>query len=667
MDSSNAQPQNKEHDDLTRNMILPVGAMGIIGVVLITFLVFLAGRWQDGAATERSVRIAVTMLDQMHRDMARTTVDFARFLHTQTKDFATVEPAWLDQHLAGPITATHGYDWIIIINGDGDFDYVIRDGQPVDIAPKAILTPAISRLLELADKDLEKPIHSISGLSEIDGEIHFVGVSKLSGAPDMAGPYLVLGAALDEQALQRISTTFGLPELTIAAPETIAPPHAIPLIAADGTSIGSVTWTPNTPGQRVFDKALVLIVLATPALIGLAWAFVRRARDTVFIVLERERALHRERARAGRYLSIVGSVIVAIDKDGRIELVNDRGCRVLGYRREDLIGHDWVAEYVAEDERERVAALFQTLMRGENDDAERAEYQIVTRDGERRAVAWHSTTVLDDAGEITGILSSGDDITERLAMEDRNRRQEAELAHFLRLGTMGEMATGLAHELNQPLAAIKNYAQGCVRRLRVGGADTAELLEAMDQVNKQATRAGEIIKRIRGFVGKRQPASEMIDVNEAIIDVVEMIGSDLRRQQTTVTLELADGLSPTMADLVQIEQVILNLVRNGMEALNDSGRDGGRMVIRSEPKGDDAVMVSVIDDGPGIDAKSLETLFEPFYTTKESGLGMGLSISRSIIEAHQGSMWVESIDDSSDAGAGATAGTIFRFTLPVAA
>ena len=663
--------QKEDHDVLTHNMILPVGAMGIIGVVLITFLVFMAARWQDGIATDRSLRTAVTMLDQIHRDMARTTIDYGRFLRLESDRHWTLDGEWLDTRIGHPITTTHGYDWIIIINGDDGFDYVYHDGKRVDVDPAAVLTPAIRRLIGLAREPRAEPIRAHSGLGKFQGEVQFVGVTRLSestpASPVLDGTVLLLATALDAPAMAGLSSTLDLPDLRIVAPEEAPPSHGIPLIAADGTALGGVTWTKESPGQHVFDKALFLIILASPALLGLAWAFVRRARDTVLIVMERERALHRERERAGRYLSIVGSIIVAIDADGRIELVNDRGCRVLGRRREDLIGCDWVAEFVVEEERERVAATMRALLQGERDEVEPTEYQVIARDGERRAVAWQSTTVLDDAGTVTGILSSGDDITDRLAMEDRNRQQEAELAHFFRLGTMGEMATNLAHELNQPLAAIKNYAQGCVRRLRVGGADTAELLEALDQVNKQATRAGEIIKRIRRFVGKQKPASEAIDVNEAILDVVEMMGSDLRRQRTTITLELADDLSPTLADLVQIEQVILNLVRNGLEALADAGHHDGRMVIKSERTDDDSIMVSVIDDGPGIDAKGLESLFDPFYTTKESGLGMGLSISRSIVEAHKGAMWVESVGSPSSGEASANSGTIFRFTLPIAA
>jgi PAS domain S-box-containing protein len=657
-----------DHDDLSHNMILPVGAMGIIGIVLITFLVFMAARWQDGSATERSVRIAVTMLDRMHRDVARTTVDYGRFLHSQADRLSPVNSAWLDTTLGRPVTQTHGYGWIIIIDGDNGFDYSLHDGEAATIDPARILTPAVLRLIGLARDGEIGRARATSGLATIDGEIQFVGAMRISNAPEDASAaslkVLLLATALDEDSIVELSRGSGLAEMSITPPGTPARANAIPLIAADGTSLGSVAWAVDTPGQKVFDKAFVLIVLATPALIGLAWVFVRRARDTVLIVIERERALRRERERAGRYLSIVGSIVVALDKSGRIEMINDRGCRLLGRTSEELLGCEWVKDFVAEDEQDEVREFLEELASGAHNEAERMQYRIVGRDREKRAITWQSTNVRDEHGTVTGILSSGDDITDRLVMEDKSRQQEAELAHFLRLGTMGEMATGLAHELNQPLAAITNYAQGCVRRIKSGGVDTKELLEALDHVNKQATRAAEIIKRIRGFVGKRQPASEALDINEAIMDVVEMIGSDLRRQGTELDLQLADDLPSALADMIQIEQVILNLIRNGLEVLKDSEYQAGRIRIASARKESDMIMVSVSDNGPGIDAKELESLFDPFYTTKETGLGMGLSISRSIVEAHKGALWAEAVGGQ-NSERNVETGTVFRFTLPI--
>ena len=200
------QTQKEDHDVLTHNMILPVGAMGIIGVVLITFLVFMAARWQDGSATDRSVRTAVAMLDQIHRDMARTTIDYGRFLRSESDRLAPLDLEWLDARIGHPITTTHGYGWIIIINGDDRFDYAIHDGQRVDIAPAAVLTPAIRRLIGLAREPRSEPIRAHSGLGKFQGEVQFVGVTKLSDSKTTS-PFLMMPRAPDSIPCRDMNST----------------------------------------------------------------------------------------------------------------------------------------------------------------------------------------------------------------------------------------------------------------------------------------------------------------------------------------------------------------------------------------------------------------------------------------------------------------------------
>ena len=266
-------------------------------------------------------------------------------------------------------------------------------------------------------------------------------------------------------------------------------------------------------------------------------------------------------------------------------------------------------------------------------------------------------------------------IVERRRAEDMARQRQAELAHAVRLNTMGEMASGFAHELNQPLSAITNYAQGCVRRLEKGLGSTLRpgnnasalrdegeveaLRDAMEQVSAQAGRAAKIIRRIRSFVRKEQPKHTRVDVNALIRDVADFTQAEFDRSEVLIGLDLGRSLPPVEADAVQIEQVILNLIRNGIEAMNDvRGRrrlDIATRPVSGEVAGGGGVRVSVRDRGQGIPADTMDHIFDPFVTTKPGGLGLGLSISQSIIEAHGGRLTAESP---------AGGGTRFRFTLP---
>lgn len=245
---------------------------------------------------------------------------------------------------------------------------------------------------------------------------------------------------------------------------------------------------------------------------------------------------------------------------------------------------------------------------------------------------------------------------ERKRAEQKARQHEAELAHMARLNIMGEMAAGLAHELNQPLSAIVNYAHGCVRRLRSHGDSSAELLDVLEQVCTQAERAGEIIRRVRNFVRKQGPQRAPVDINALIGEVASFIESDVNRDRITLRFELTQGLAPVIADKIQIEQVVLNLLRNAIDAIKSAASYRRELILHTEPRGDGTVEVSVSDTGVGIPEDMMEHVFEPFVTTKRDGMGMGLSISRSIIDTHGGRLWTEP-----RVGGGA----VFRFTLPI--
>jgi C4-dicarboxylate-specific signal transduction histidine kinase len=201
---------------------------------------------------------------------------------------------------------------------------------------------------------------------------------------------------------------------------------------------------------------------------------------------------------------------------------------------------------------------------------------------------------------------------------------------------MGEMATGIAHELNQPLSAIVNFANGCARRLRLGIGEKEELIAAMEQIANQARRAGEIIKRLRGMVARKQPVREKVDLNLLVRDACALLSHEQKRLGVVVESRLSPTPVVARVDPVQIEQVILNLLRNALDALEGRDPESRRLVVSTGVTAEGQVYIEVADNGTGIAPEDLKHLFDPFFTTKKSGMGMGLSISQTIITEHNG-------------------------------
>ena len=256
-----------------------------------------------------------------------------------------------------------------------------------------------------------------------------------------------------------------------------------------------------------------------------------------------------------------------------------------------------------------------------------------------------------------GAVVSHSDITERKRAEIEAQRSREELAHFARMSTMGELTASLAHELNQPLTGIMANSQAA-RRLVEGPAPCEyELRQALLEIVEDTRRASEVIRRVRELVRKSPPAHVALDINALIRDVTRLLGSDAVLRNVTVTLDLPPGPLTVDGDHVQLRQVILNLVLNALEAASESAIAGRQVTVRTTRTEEEAVLVMVQDDGPGLRDGTEERVFEPFYTTKPGGMGMGLSIARSIIEAHGGIIWARNNN-----GAGAT----FQFTLPSA-
>lgn len=500
-----------------------------------------------------------------------------------------------------------------------------------------------------------------------------------------------------------------------------------------------------------------------------------------------EEALRRERDRAQRYLDLVNVMIIAVDRSGRITLVNRKACELFGYPEHELLGKDFFAACQPPGFAGRSRILFEEALAGQESSFSLLEGPVLTHSGHTRRVFWRNQFLRDQQGRINGVLSAGEDVTEQRETEvqlrqaeeelrlifqrapvgmatlsaahevdghyltvnqalcnmlgytegellarsvrdvtppedidetiryfglllsgadtvkyekrfihkdgsivhalvhlsvitdhegkplliisqilDRTdvvmaeveaRKQRERLAHVARLGTLGEMAAGIAHELNQPLAAIANYTQACQRLTAAGDMDAEELGQVLGRVTAQARRAGDVIQRLRAFVRRHTPDRRNRNANELIQEILPLVEMDCRSHEVDLSLEFQADLPKVQVDGIQLQQVLLNLTRNAVEAMNACAPEERRMVIRTRALNDDEVELAVEDTGPGVPDTMLEQLFEPFFTTKPEGMGLGLSLSRSIIEAHGGTLRYDSRPET---------GSMFRIRLPTA-
>ena len=250
------------------------------------------------------------------------------------------------------------------------------------------------------------------------------------------------------------------------------------------------------------------------------------------------------------------------------------------------------------------------------------------------------------------------EMVERQRAEEGARQRQEELAHVARVSTMGEMAAGLAHELNQPLGAIASFAEGGIRLIESGQDRPEALHAALTEVSGQADRAGRIIHRLRSFVAKGEPQKAPCALRRLAEEVTDLVAMDIRQEQIDFRLDVPETLPTILADGIQVQQVLLNLIRNAVEALQQVGPEGRTLTVSAGVDGDGFVRVAVADTGRGCDAGELARICEAFYTTKQGGIGMGLSISRSIVQAHGGRLW---------AGPNRPRGLVVSFTIPTAA
>jgi two-component system sensor kinase FixL len=357
-------------------------------------------------------------------------------------------------------------------------------------------------------------------------------------------------------------------------------------------------------------------------------------------------------SRLNALLDAAVDAIVLISPQGLITRFNPAAERIFGYAEADVLGQN-VSMLMPEPYHSDHDGYLHRYLRTGEQRIIGIGREVVARRRDGSMFPIDLSVGEFSAGEERGFVGILRDISDRLRSHHETEDLRARLAHVGRIGTLGEMVSGIAHEVNQPLTAIANYASACRRMLESGMARPVELAETLEKIALQAERAGQVIRGLRNLVRRKEEQREPLDVSQLAREVARLTEFELRQSNLRLVLNLAPALPKVMADGIQIQQVLLNLIRNGFDAMVEQA--SGDAIEITTTAGDGVVELTVKDSGPGIPAAIAERLFEPFVTTKATGIGLGLSICKSIVSAHNGALTLR------DNGA---TGTTFLLSLP---
>ncbi len=362
-----------------------------------------------------------------------------------------------------------------------------------------------------------------------------------------------------------------------------------------------------------------------------------------------------ERNKAQLYLNIAGVIIVAINEKGIVSLINKKGQDVLGYREDEIIGKNWFDLCVPEEVREERKKTFAKVMSGEQEEPEDYENFIVTKSGEQRIIAWHNTTLIDEAGHIFGTLSSGEDITKR-------KQTEEELIQSEKMVSLGQLAASVVHEVNNPLAGIMVYVKLLQRKFKENKIQESSTEQQLQKMDKELERTTRIIRNLLTFSRQSESSMSAVDINKAIEAALLLVRNQINLENIRLEKNFDPQLPQVLADFDKIQQVLINIILNAIQAMPEGGglkisTSVAPDVILGEMK-KKTVRIDIRDSGIGIPKANLKKLFTPFFTTKEKGkgVGLGLSVVHGIIGKHKGKIEVESEENK---------GTTFSIYLEV--
>ncbi len=640
-------------------LIIPFALVFLISISVIAGLAIVAAGDSDRFAVERSAKLVKSLLAAANGDLTRTAHEYSWWGETAENVVRTPDPDWADKYIGSYLFESFGITTTHVIDGDGRLIYAMVDGDRRKDDPFARFSGGLEILVErtrAAPKD-EPPVPA-SGLLHDGGTVNVVSASvvtdyRLDGETEVStatGAVLIIARRLDTARLGEFAEDYLLSDLHIDPTSASPVAAAVPLTLVDGSPGGAVIWRPDFPGEAMLYRLLPAVLGVFSILLFLTVLFVHRTRNAAHALERLNAAFLAEKEKAERYLAIAGTTIVAIERSGAISLVNNAGCRVLGRGEEELIGRNWIDTVVPADEKAQVESIFARILSGGAAMTKPVEYEVKTKDGERRRIAWHKIALTDDRGEVVGVLSSGEDLTERLEAERR-------MQQFRKLESLGSLAGGIAHEINNMLHPALSLTKATMRQLPPGSREWTRL----EKATEASERIKGLVERILQFSAQPEFVREPVPLTPIVRDACGLL-----RSQALASVEfrahLEDDVGFVIADPSEIQTVLINL---GSNALDSMGIETGRLQVSLSPvflkqtlyatipplEPGSYAKLSVTDNGAGMDKETVERLLEPFFTTKEvgHGTGLGLSIVFGIVAKQGGAIAI-----STSIGAGTT-------------
>ena len=390
-----------------------------------------------------------------------------------------------------------------------------------------------------------------------------------------------------------------------------------------------------------------------------------------------EEALREERDKAQRYLDVAGVIFVVIGVDGKVSLINKKGGEILGYNENEILGKNWFDNFIPERFRGEIRTLFQKLMTGDIESVEYYDNPVLTKSGVEKIISWHNTVLSDESGNFMGTLSSGEDITERVQVEEQAKSQQQQLMQADKMATLGILVSGVAHEINNPnnyillnakifsrvwndvMPILKEYYEKNGDFVLSGMPYTKaheKIGQLVEGISEGSMRIQKIVESLKDFARQdRDDLNQLVDINSVIESAIVIVDNLINKSTDHFSVQYGKGLPSVRGNVQQLEQVAINLITNSCQALQSVR--GSLSLSTSYDKGSERVVIKVCDEGEGISPENMKRIFDPFFTTKleSKGTGLGLSVSYNIIKNHGGDL-----SFSSKIGKGTTA----LLTLP---
>lgn len=776
-----------------RGLLIPFVVIALVGSAFVAGALIVAANGQDRLAEEAEARAVRNEIARLTQQVERVVLDYSYWDQAVENLVETFDPDWTANNLGSYLSDVHGIDVSYVLDPYNRATYAYAPGAPAVVEPFIRFSGGLDVLVKQARQSKpDAPPVPATGFLRDGNTLHIAAASALTSYKTVGDRRVDRGTnwvmlftvELNPRAVARMASHVGLDDLAVGFSLASPPQPHVAVKQANGHTAGYLTWRGAHPGTDMLWWSLPGLAIVLVLLTGLGVVFVRRAVDTAVRLESQTAAAIAQKLRSETFLAVAGTMMVALDRGGRVTMANRKACDVLGYREDEIMEVDWLERLVAPEHRDRQRRVTGAALAGDIESVREHETLIVTKGGERRLIAWYNNIVEDPEGGILGTLSSGQDITAKRQTEDalrqlqfrfqalldhspsaiflkdtegrfvfankefarrgrtrvedvvgktdydfvddetarrleavdrdiletRQIRQteiammtldgprtimsmkfpildengtligiggigtditeheqakvaaqklQADLAQVLRLGTVGEIASGLAHEINQPLTAVMNYAVGMLRRLRSGGVQPEDTIRVFEIIAEQARRAGDIVRRMRQFVRREGPGFSEANINRAIREAIDLVTAEASALHVAVEFDLDESLPPILADAVQVQQAILNLARNALDAMTGESAAAlpRRLTLRTRQTEAGMIEVTVADTGPGIPERIRSRVLDPFFSTRKGAMGMGLPICRTIVTAHGGTLWFTTGPDK---------GTSFHFTLPVA-